>query len=218
MFPIYDSIKASRFPFINTLIIIICVYVFIQELLVPDPEGFIMQYALIPAQVDFSQLATLPPFVTAIFLHGGLLHIISNMWFLWVFGDNVEDVLPLPAFILLFLGSGVAGNVMQYMFSPLSLVPMVGASGAVAGILGCYYVLFPHAKVKTLVFILFFVTLIDISAPVMLGYWFILQLFSGAGSLDTIQSSQGGVAFFAHITGFVLGVVVGRRYKRKLRM
>lgn len=93
---------------------------------------------------------------------------------------------------------------------------MLGASGAVAGILGCYYVLFPYAKVKTLIFILFFVTLVNVSAPVMLGYWFILQLFSGAGSLQTLQSGQGGVAFFAHITGFVIGLFVGRLYKNRL--
>jgi membrane associated rhomboid family serine protease len=214
MFPIYDSIKTSRFPYVNTFFIILCIYVFIQEIMVPDPGVFIEEYALIPSQIDFGHPASLIPFVSAIFLHGGLLHIISNMWFLFIFGDNVEDELPLSAYLSLFLGAGVIGNLVQYLFMPLSMVPMLGASGAVAGILGCYYVLFPHAKVKTLIFILFFVTLINVSAPIMLGYWFILQLFSGAGSLQSLQSGQGGVAFFAHITGFVIGLLVGRIYKK----
>lgn len=213
MFPISDSVKTRRFPFLNIFFIILCVYVFIQELLANDPENFISQYALVPSQIDMGHPATLFTFVTAIFLHGGLLHIISNMWFLWIFGDNVEDVLPPWMFILLFIGAGVLGNVVQYMFAPMSMVPMIGASGAVAGILGAYYVFFPQAKVKTLIFILFFVTLLEVRATIILGYWFVLQLFSGAGSLETIQSSQGGVAFFAHITGFILGVIVGRIYK-----
>jgi membrane associated rhomboid family serine protease len=216
MFPIADSIKTRRFPFVNTFFIILCVYIFIQELVAPDTEVFIQHYALIPSHVDFGNFATIAPFMTAIFLHGGFLHILSNMWFLFIFGDNVEDALPLPTYLLLFLGAGVIGNLVQYLFMPLSTVPMLGASGAVAGILGCYYVLFPYAKVKTLIFILFFVTLVNVSAPVILGYWFILQLFSGAGSLQTMQTGTQGVAFFAHITGFVIGLIVGRMYKKEL--
>jgi membrane associated rhomboid family serine protease len=206
MFPISDSIKADRFPFFNLFIIIVTVYVFIQEVLAPDSTGFINHYALIPANVHLSEYITLVPFVTSIFLHGGILHIISNMWFLWVFGNNVETSLPPPVFLLLYISAGIAGNIFQYMLMPDSTVPMIGASGAVAGILGCYFIFFPYSKVKTLFFIFFFITIIEISAPIMLGYWFLLQLFSGLVSLPGADS-QGGIAFFAHVAGFVIGIL-----------
>ena len=217
MFPLYDTIRASRFPFLNWALVVITVYVFIQQVLAPDPESFIMQYALVPANVNLSDFTTLFPFVTAIFLHGGLMHILSNMWFLVVFGDNVNDALSPFGFLLLYFSAGIIGNLIQYMFSPASVVPMIGASGAVAGILGCYYILFPHAKVKTLIFIIFFVTIIEISAPLLLGYWFVLQIFSGAQSVPTINADTGGVAFFAHIAGFVVGLLFGFFYKNKVR-
>jgi membrane associated rhomboid family serine protease len=215
MFPLYDTIRTSRFPFLNWAIVLITVYVFFLQLTTPDVEAFIYQYALVPSQVNFSNLASLLPFITAIFLHGGLLHIISNMWFLIVFGDNVNDALSPFGFLLLYFSAGIIGNVVQYMFTPQSDIPMLGASGAVAGILGCYYVLFPHAKIKTLVIVIFFVTIIEISAPLVLGYWFVLQLFSGAASIPTLGAETGGVAFFAHIAGFVVGLLFGYFYKNK---
>jgi len=214
MFPISDSIKASRFPLLTYFFIVVNIYIFVQEVMAPSTDVLINQYALIPAQVDFSNLLTLVPFVTAIFFHAGFFHILSNMWFLFVFGDNVEDYLPRRVFFLLFILAGVIGNIVQYLLMPISTTPMLGASGAIAGILGCYYVLFPYAKVKTLIFIFVFITFVEISAPLVLGYWFILQLFSGAGSLSTLGSSHGGVAFFAHIAGFVTGALVGKLYKR----
>jgi rhomboid family protein len=142
------------------------------------------------------------------------LHILSNMWFLFIFGDNVEGALKPVGFLILFLVAGIAGNLLQYAVMPHATIPMLGASGAIAGVLGCYYVLFPYAKVKTLLFLFFFVTILDISAPIMLGYWFILQLISGVGSLAQTTASQGGVAFFAHIAGFVLGLIVGKMVKK----
>ncbi len=215
MFPISDSIKARRFPFLNIFLVVVTVYVFIQQIIAPDPVAFINQYALIPARVNLSDFRSLTPFVTAIFLHGGFLHILSNMWFLIVFGDNVEDSLPPFVFLLLYLTAGIAGNIVQYLFAPASAIPMLGASGAVAGVLGCYYVLFPYSKIKTLVILFFFITIIEISAPIMLGYWFILQLISGAASLPMLSSSQGGVAFFAHIAGFIVGLMTGNIYKNR---
>src|SRR2546423_13176077 len=110
MFPISDSIKSGKFPFLNLFIIIVTVFVFIQELMAPDAEAFINQFALIPSHVDLGNLATLAPFITAIFLHGGFLHIISNLWFLWVFGDDVEATLSPLMFMLLYLLSGIIGN------------------------------------------------------------------------------------------------------------
>lgn len=215
MFPLYDTIRPHRFPFLNWALVIITVYVFFLQLTTPEVEAFIMQYALVPSLVDFANPVTLLPFITAIFLHGGLLHILSNMWFLVVFGDNVDASLGFFGFLLLYFAAGIIGNFVQFLFTPDSNIPMLGASGAVAGILGCYYVLFPHSKIKTLVFILFFVTIIEISAPLMLGYWFILQIISGAASVPMLGAETGGVAFFAHIAGFVVGLVFGYFYKNK---
>lgn len=212
MFPLSDSIKAARFPFLNYLLIAVTIFVFIQQL--GDPEGIVAKYALIPANVNFNNYLSLVPFVSAIFLHGGFLHIISNMWFLKVFGDNVEGHLGSIPFLLLYFLAGIAGNVVQYLFMPNTSIPMLGASGAVAGILGCYYVLFPYSKIKTLLFIFFFVTITEFSATFMLGYWFILQIISAAGSVGTL-GSQGGVAFFAHVAGFIVGILFGKLFKNK---
>src|SRR5437870_2704853 len=140
MFPIYDSIKAPRFPYLNAFIIILTVYVFIQEIIAPDPTTFVNQFALFPNKINIDDYKTLAPFVTAIFLHGGFLHILSNMWFLWIFGDNVEVSLPPFVFLLLYFVAGVVGNVVQFLLMPGSSIPLIGASGAVAGILGCYYI------------------------------------------------------------------------------
>jgi membrane associated rhomboid family serine protease len=132
------------------------------------------------------------------------------MWFLFIFGDNVETEINSFRILLLFIISGIAGNALQYAISPTSTIPILGASGAIAGILGCYYVLFPKAKVKTLIFLFFFVTIIDINAPIMLAYWFILQIISSAGILSQASIDQGGVAFFAHIAGFMVGIIAGK--------
>jgi membrane associated rhomboid family serine protease len=215
MFPLSDSAKAPRFPIMMWLLIIANVFVFIREFMAPNIDAFISHYALIPAHVNFSDYMTLIPFVTAIFLHGGFLHILSNMWFLYIFGDNVEGELHPVGFLLLFIVAGIAGNLLQYSIMPTSTVPMLGASGAIAGVLGCYYILFPYSKVKTLLFLFIFVTIIDVSAPIILGYWFVLQLISGAGSLSATSLSQGGIAFFAHIAGFIFGLLVGWIVKKQ---
>jgi membrane associated rhomboid family serine protease len=214
MFPLSDDAKTSRFPWMMWLLILINGYVFVQELMAPNIDAFTAQYALIPSHVHLNDYLTMIPFVTAIFLHGGFLHILSNMWFLFIFGDNVEGALNPFGFLLLFLISGIAGNALQYAVMPNSTIPMIGASGAIAGVLGCYYILFPHARVKTLIFLFFFVTILDIAAPLMLGYWFILQLISGAGSIGQMNADQGGIAFFAHIAGFIIGLLVGKVVKR----
>lgn len=217
MFPLSDTARAQRFPIFTILLIIANIFVFIKEITAPDPDAFIMHYALIPTHVQFNDVSTLLPFVTAIFLHGGFFHILSNMWFLWIFGDNVEGELSPPGFIFLFLVAGIIGNILQFVIMPGTSIPMLGASGAVAGILGCYYRLFPQSRVKTLIFLFFFVTIVEISAPIMLGYWFILQLISGATSLSQTVSDQGGIAFFAHIAGFIVGLLVGKYVKTQRR-
>src|SRR6266568_6235432 len=150
MFPISDSVHTHKFPFWTIAIILITIYVFIQEFIAPDPDSFISHYALIPSHITLS-LLSFTPFVTAIFIHGGILHILTNMWFLWIFGDDVEAVLGRIFYPLLYLGAGITGNLTQYIFIPHASVPMIGASGAVAGVLGEFFVLFPWAKIKTFV-------------------------------------------------------------------
>lgn len=215
MFPIGDSVPSRRFPLFNLLFIGITVYVFFKQLTAPDPEAFVLQYALIPASVDFARLETLYPFITSIFLHGGFLHIFSNMMFLWVFGDNVEGELHFPLYPLLYIGAGLGGGFSQYILTPDSTIPMLGASGAVAGALGAYFALFPQHKIKTLVPVFWYPAVVEISAGVMLGYWIVLQIISGFVSLPGLSTADGGVAFFAHIGGFVFGYIVAKLLRRR---
>lgn len=212
MFPISDSVKAIKFPIVNILIIVGTVLVFIQQLLAPNPDGIIESYALTPSHVNFHMAYTLLPFVTAIFLHGGFLHIISNLWFLWIFGDNIEGFLGHFLYPIFYLFTGVVGNLVQYALMPGSNIPILGASGAIAGVLGAYYVFFPRSSVKTIVPIFLFVTIVNIPASIMLGYWFFLQIALGVFSIAS--PALGGIAFFAHVGGFMSGMIVGKILKR----
>ncbi|MBI4097260.1 MAG: rhomboid family intramembrane serine protease [Candidatus Levybacteria bacterium] len=217
MIPISDAEhKPRRFPFINIALILINVYVFFLQLTTSDPEGFIYTYALVPANINFSDWSTLYPFITSMFLHGSILHIASNMIFLWVFGDNVEGEMPPFVYLILYLGSGIVGGLSQYMLAPASTLPMLGASGAVAGALGAYFILFPHHQIKTLILLPFFLTTARISASVMLGYWIVLQIISGSGALGQTMGQEGGVAYFAHIGGFLAGIVFAWLFARPL--
>lgn len=213
MIPLRDSQPAGRFPYWVVVIIAINIYVFYLQLISFDPELFIAIYGLIPSLVDPSVPETLFPFITSQFLHGGFLHIISNMLFLWIFGDNVEERIGLLTFPLFYLGAGAVGGAAQYIVSPDSTIPMIGASGAVAGVLGAYFAWFGHHTVKTLIPIFGFFSVIEIPASVMLFYWFITQIFSGAASITFSANDVGGVAFMAHVGGFAFGWIVGRFYK-----
>ncbi len=219
MIPLSDSHPAGKFPFWVILIIAINVYVFYLQLTTPNPDAFIApatnsfiaQYALIPSLVDFSDWATLTPFITSQFLHGGFLHIISNMLFLWIFGDNVEARWGNILFPLFYLTAGVAGGLAQYVFMPDSGLPMLGASGAIAGVLGAYFAWFPHHSVKTLVPIFGFFTIINVPASIMLFYWIATQFLSGAFSVGISMGEDiGGVAYFAHIGGFIAGFILAK--------
>ena len=216
MIPISDSISLKGFPLINVLLIAFTSFVFLQEITVPHPDAFIAKYSLIPSLINFSNYSTLAPFVTAIFIHGGFLHIASNMLFLWVFGNNVEKYFGAILFLFIYFISGVIGNLTQYALMPSSTIPMLGASGAIAGILGTYFMLFPKAKIKTIIPIFFFFPIIELPSTVMLGYWFFLQLFSGVSALQNPNAA--GIAFFAHIGGFATGIILTillRRYFKK---
>lgn len=205
MIPISDSEKSRRFPLLNIILIAINIFVFLLQL--NSPDAFTLTYALIPARIDFTDIGTLYPFITSMFLHADILHITSNMLFLWVFGDNVEGELNPITYLLLYLGSGIVGGFAQYVFSPDSTIPMLGASGAVAGALGAYMIQFPGHKIRTLILLPFYFTIAEISAIYMLGYWILLQFLSGFGSPGMEMGQTGGVAYFAHIAGFIAGII-----------
>ena len=209
MIPLKDTQTSGRLPYLTIALILVNLYVFYLELVTPNLDQIILSYALIPAKINLSDLTTLYPFVTALFLHGGFLHIASNMLFLWVFGDNVEHRLGfwyLPFYVL----GGAVANFGQYIVAPDSSLPVFGASGAIAVILGAYLVCFPRHRITTLLPIIFFFTLVRLPAYVLLAYWFVLQLFNGALSLSSATAGDvGGVAYLAHIAGFVFGVLVG---------
>jgi len=158
--------------------------------------------------------AAIAPFFTSIFLHGGWLHLIGNMWFLWIFGDNVEDAFGHFAYIVFYLTCGIAANVTQFAVSPLSQVPTIGASGAIAGVMGAYLFLFPKARILTLVPFFFYFTM-EIRAALMLVYWFVIQFFNGVAGLGS-NHMAGGVAFWAHVGGFVAGVILMFSFRRPM--
>jgi membrane associated rhomboid family serine protease len=214
MIPLRDVIPSRTTPVITIALITANVLVFLYELsLGRELETFIAVFGLIPA--DF----TLMTLVTSMFLHGGLLHVGSNMLYLWIFGDNVEDRMGHGRFLVFYFLCGAAAAVAQTMMQPDSTVPMVGASGAVAGVMGAYFVLYPRSKIVTLVPIFIFIQLIEVPAILFLGLWFLLQFVSGLGSMAAAAREEvGGIAFWAHIAGFaagVAGVFVFRRPERQ---
>jgi membrane associated rhomboid family serine protease len=154
-----------------------------------------------------SQLSTWLTIFTSMFMHGGFLHIIGNMLFLWIFGNNVEDAMGRAKFVLFYLLGGVAAVALQVAVDPNSTAPTVGASGAIAGVLGGYILLYPRARVLTLIFIIFFVTFVELPAVLVLGFWFLQQIFFGAAGLSDPTGGGGGVAYFAHIGGFAFGLI-----------
>jgi membrane associated rhomboid family serine protease len=214
MFPIRDVIPSRTTPFVTVTIIGINTLAFLYELSLGETiDRFLLYFGLVPAY--FSWVAVF----TSMFLHGGLLHFGGNMLYLWIFGDNVEDRMGHGRFVAFYLLCGVSAALAQTMFNPDSIVPMVGASGAIAGVMGAYFVLYPHSRIVTLVPIgLFF--FVEIPAIFFLGIWFLMQLLSGVGSIaDTVRGeAAGGVAFWAHVAGFLaglIGVFIFRRPERQ---
>lgn len=209
MFPIRDSSTSRKFPAVNLILIIANIYFFVRELFAPNIESFIYQYALIPQNVNLAQIETFKPFVTSLFLHAGFLHILSNMWFLWIFGDNVEAAMGHIKYLSFYIFCGVAASFIQYVFIANSPLPMLGASGAIAGVLGAYLKFFPHNTVETIVPIFGLPLMIAIPAGFMLAYWFITQAFNGVAAIFVATASTGGIAYFAHAGGFVTGFLFG---------
>jgi len=207
MFPIRDTKTSGNFPAVNLGLIVTNIYVFASELTAPDPELFINTYALIPANVDFSHFESLMPFLTSLFLHAGFLHILSNMWFLWIFGDNVEAAMGHVKYLIFYLFCGVAASFIQYLFIQNSFLPMLGASGAIAGILGAYLKFFPHNTIDTIIPIFGLPLIIALPAGLMLVYWFFTQAFNGVAAVFTATASIGGIAYLAHAGGFASGYI-----------
>ena len=201
MIPLRDTIPSARVPVLNYAIIATNVVVFLYESsLGRHVEAFILAYGLVPR--DF----TFPSLVTSMFLHGSWLHLLGNMLYLYIFGDNVEDRLGHGRYALFYLLCGMAAGTAQAVTNPDSGVPMVGASGAIAGVSGAYFLFFPSARVVTLVPIFLFLQVIEIPAVFFLLIWFVWQVLSGVA---TIGGRSGGVAFWAHVGGFIAGMVFG---------
>jgi membrane associated rhomboid family serine protease len=224
MIPLSDENPTRSTPVFTVLLLLANVAVFVYQFsLGSGAEEFIRSCGFLPAELVTGEDVGVPTCVTptyltiltSMFMHGGLLHIGSNMLYLWIFGNNVEDAMGSLRFLLFYLLSGVAAAVAQtvatVMFTPdQATIPNVGASGAVAGVLGAYLVLYPGAHVKTLIALGFFWSMARIPALIVLGLWFVTQFFQGVGSLDPEIAATSGVAFWAHIGGFVVGLVLGK--------
>lgn len=212
MFPIRDSVPTRRFPFVNYAIILLNAFVFYKELQLQDAhqlETFLNHYGLVPLRFFQDPIAGLPNIFTSMFLHGGWGHLLGNMWFLHVFGDNVEDNLGHVRYIFYYLLMGFGAATAQMAAAPQSMMPMIGASGAIAGVLGGYFLLHPRAKVLTFIFIFIFARLVEIPAFFFLGYWFLIQAVNGVGALSqyAVRGDVGGVAWWAHAGGFAAGFI-----------
>ena len=212
MIPLRDVIPSRTTPIVTIGLIAVNVVVFFYELMLPaeDLRPFLLAAGLIPAH--FSWISA----VTAMFVHAGWLHVGGNLLTLWIFGDNVEDRMGHGGFLLFYLGAGLAANLAQTWADPASVLPLVGASGAIAGVMGAYFLFYPYSRVHVLVFFLFFVDIVDIPAVLFLGIWFLMQLFGGVGQIGS-AGDLGGVAFWAHAGGFVSGLAVALLLRRRTR-
>ncbi len=213
MIPLRDIIPSRTTPFVTITLIATNLLVFLfQWSLGDDAEGLIRTWGVVPADLSVVTL------FTSMFLHGGILHVGGNMLYLWIFGDNVEDRMGHGRFLTFYLLCGLAAALAQAYVDPASTIPMVGASGAIAGVMGAYFVLYPHSRIVTLVPLFIFIQIIEIPAIFFLGIWFLMQFLSGVGSIaDAGNGATGGIAFWAHAAGFVAGLVGVMVFKRPER-
>ena len=227
MFPIRDDQPRYSTPWVNYFIVGLNMVVFLFELSVQMQgrralDALVFQFGVVPRHFEralagspaYPIPATLLTILTSMFLHSGWLHIIFNMWFLWIFGDNIEDYLGHFIYLIFYLLCGVAAALTQIGLDPGSTIPTIGASGAIAGVMGAYVLLYPRAKVLTLVVLIVFITFWWIPAWVFLGYWFLLQFFSAS---ITVHQASGGVAFGAHVGGFLTGLILIKVFPRRTR-
>ena len=206
MIPLYDTARRRRLPLVTWLLIVANIAIFIYEIGFSPAalDRFVRTWGLVPAQLFAQPQTEWVTILTSMFLHGGWFHILSNMWVLFIFGDNVEERMGGLSYLLFYLLSGVAAALLQLVLLPSSRDPMIGASGAIAGVLGAYLILFPHARVASLVPILFLFTVIQVPATLFLLFWFFSQLFSGWLSIGGAAGS--GIAWWAHVGGFLFGM------------
>lgn len=218
MIPLKDDNPTRTFPFINLLLIATNIVIFFYQVTLPAraAKAFLLANATIPMRIPAYlaghigfQTAFYPVF-TSMFLHGGLLHLLGNMLFLYIFGDNVEDAFGHIEYLIFYLFCGIGSGLIHVLFNLHSSLPAIGASGAISGVMGAYAVLFPRARVL----MLFFIFLIPVPAVIVLGYWFVLQFLEGVSGLGETMAS-GGVAWWAHIGGFVIGLLVALMWKRR---
>ncbi len=222
MLPLKDNIPAKNFPFVNIGLIVINVAFFLYQLsLGYEFDQLLFTLGFIPARFFEQQgeflinpVGFIPVF-SSMFLHANLIHLISNMWMLWIFGDNVEDCMGHGRYLLFFLLCGVASVLAQTISNPHSTIPMVGASGAISGVLGAYFLTYPHARILTLVPIVIIFYVIELPAYFFLGFWFVIQLIQGSASSLNSQHVGGGVAWWAHVGGFAAGVLLLQVFRCK---
>jgi rhomboid family protein len=219
MIPLKDTTPRRSFPFVTVLLIIVNFVVFFHEIALSPAAGdaFVRVYGLVPRRIELAlagQHYTLAqafvPLFTCMFLHGGWLHIIGNMWFLWIFGGNVEDRMGSASYLLFYLLCGLGSGIAQVAFSWGSAIPSIGASGAISGVLGAYIVFFPGSRILSLVPLLVIWFFWRVPAWIFIGLWFVVQFLSGLGSLAT--TSSGGVAWWAHVGGFILGALLAKSF------
>ena len=211
MIPIRDAIRSKHFPAVNVIIIGLNLIVFLWELIQgPNLEEAFFFFGLVPIRYSNPELSThfttfqqFLPFLTSMFLHGGFLHILGNMWFLYIFGDNIEDRLGHIRYLIFYIFCGVAAGLVHLLTNWDSKIPTIGASGAISGVMGAYLLLYPRARILTLIPIFFFFQFFELPAFIFLGYWLFLQLFSAS----LTPSNVGGIAFWAHIGGFISGLI-----------
>jgi membrane associated rhomboid family serine protease len=203
MIPLRDVIPSRTVPYLTVTIIILNLLAWFYELGLPreDLPLFLQQFGVVPAYF------TLPTLISSMFLHGGWSHVLGNMWYLWIFGDNVEDRMGHGRFLVFYLLCGIVAALGQIVIDPTSTLPTIGASGAIAGVMGAYFVLYPQSRVLTLIPLIIFWEIVELPAIFLLGFWFLMQLFSAGAIAATTSSQGGGVAFMAHVAGFVTGLL-----------
>ena len=203
MIPLRDVIPSRTVPFLTVSIIVVNLLAWFYELALPreDLPLFLQQFGVVPAYF------TLPTLVSSMFLHGSWSHVLGNMWYLWIFGDNVEDRMGHGRFLIFYLLCGFVAAFGQIFIDPTSTLPTIGASGAIAGVMGAYFVLYPQSRVLTLIPLIVFWEIVELPAIFLLGFWFLMQLFSAGAIAVTANTHGGGVAFMAHVAGFIFGLI-----------
>ena len=226
MIPFKDSIPSRRFPFMTVMLIIVNVVVFIYELSLPweELDDLIATYGVVPSKL---QLVAHNPvrvlgemagsMVTTTLLHAGFVHLLGNLWYLWIFGDNVEDRMGPIRFLLFYLSCGILASATHIVFNLNSPVPTIGASGAVAGVLGAYLVSYPFARVLTLLPFFIIWPVVELPAILVLGFWFVVQIFNGTAAVGSTSDMMAGVAWWAHIGGFISGILLLRVFANRPR-